>query len=160
MAFNRRFRLSQTGEIKQIQKILDLSEHKLIQVLEGKTSLKERDVVNVALEIYKRKVPQETKRVEAAKNTLTMIKVVKNFNPSNPESGDVVDVTPSQEKLEQMAEERIDDTLETIMSEEKRVVLNKNFDSQSFTKMEKKKFVVGDFDEFDEPLFQKDKKTE
>lgn len=65
----------------QIQEIVNLSESKLIQVLKGETKLPEKTVVNVALELYKRRVPTRVEN-ENSGNKLTVIKIVKNHLPS------------------------------------------------------------------------------
>ena len=74
----------------KIQQIINLSEDKLIKVLEGKTKLDEKTVVNVALELYKRRVPT---KVEGDKtgDKLTVIKVIKNHVPTKVV--DTIDIT-------------------------------------------------------------------
>lgn len=79
----------------KVQEIVNLAENKLIAVLKGQTSLPERTVVNVALELYKRRVPQKVE-TEGQGNKLTVIKIVKNHLPSlqsqELEKLDMVDV--------------------------------------------------------------------
>jgi len=97
--------LSQTGKVRQIQKILDLSEAKLIQVLSGNTRLPERAVVNVALEIYKRRVPSKTEKAGNEGNSLTMIKVVKNFTPEGHDKP--IEITSKSDQIEDLTTERV-----------------------------------------------------
>lgn len=79
----------------KVQEIVNLAESKLIKVLKGETSLPERTVVNVALELYKRRVPQKVES-EGQGNKMTVIKIVKNHQPSiqsqELEKLDMVDV--------------------------------------------------------------------
>lgn len=72
--------LSQTYQVKRAQKVLKLSEQKLIAALEGKTDLPEKEVMRIALELYKRRVPNQVEG-PAAGNQLTLIKIIKNHVP-------------------------------------------------------------------------------
>ncbi len=73
---------SQLDMVIKAKKVLLLSENKLIQVLEGKTKLPEKIVVQVALELYKRRIPMKIeKEVTGSSNNLTIIKVIKNHIP-------------------------------------------------------------------------------
>lgn len=134
--------LSQTGKIKQLQKVLDLSERKLINVLEGKTSLPERTVVNVALEIYKRRVPAKTEKAEEAGNKLTLIKVVKNFTPDG--GGDVVDITEQEQQIGDLSEKKVNEIKKEFKDEKPKIV--------------RKGVLAGDFDENDN-IFEQDKES-
>ncbi len=83
----------------KVQEIVNLSENMLIRVLKGQTSLPERTVVSVALELYKRRVPQKVES-EGGGNKLTVIKIVKNHMPSKQsqelEKIDVVDAVEAE----------------------------------------------------------------
>ena len=72
--------LSQTYQVKRAQKVLKLSEQKLIAALEGKTDLPEKEVMKIALELYKRRVPNQVEGTPGG-NQLTLIKIIKNHVP-------------------------------------------------------------------------------
>jgi hypothetical protein len=80
----------------KVQEIINLSENKLIQVLKGNTSLPERTVVSVALELYKRRVPAKVE-TEAQGNRLTVIKIIKNHMPSKQDKElEVIDAVDAE----------------------------------------------------------------
>jgi hypothetical protein len=83
----------------KIQEIINLSENVLLRVLRGETNLPLKTVTNVALELYKRRVPAKTEGVEGG-NKLTILKIVKNHIP--PEKVDTIDVTTDE--LEEAAD--------------------------------------------------------
>jgi hypothetical protein len=77
----------------KVQEIITLSENKLIEVLKGTTSLPEKKVVDVALELYKRRVPAKVESVEGG-NKLTILKIVKNHVPIK--QAETIDVTTDE----------------------------------------------------------------
>lgn len=104
--------LSQTYIAKRVQEILDLSEGKLLQVLQGKTKIPEKMVVQVALEIYKRRIPTKVEN-EHTGSQLTIVKIVKNHLPDK--EGEVIDLPRGNfEKVEEVAEEVVNDRVKKI----------------------------------------------
>jgi hypothetical protein len=98
--------LSQTYKIARANEVLALSEEKLIKVLKGEVKLPERVIVQVALELYKRRIPQHVEGGGPA-NSLTIIKIVKNHLPNN--SGETIDIGSigSTEVLDKVVDEKI-----------------------------------------------------
>ncbi len=74
----------------KVQEVINLSETILIRVLKEQTNLPFKTVANVALELYKRRVPAKTESVEGA-NKLTILKIVKNHVPIK--KAETIDVT-------------------------------------------------------------------
>lgn len=75
---------------KKIQEIINLSEAQLIKVLKGQTKLSEKTVVNVALELYKRRVPTKVES-DGKGDSLTLIKIVKNHVPEKLKQAEVIE---------------------------------------------------------------------
>ena len=98
---------SQTYKAMKVQEVLNLSEEKLIRVLRGETDLPESKVVSVALELYKKRIPQKMEGIQG-QNQLTVVKIIKNHLPNH--SGEVVDVDAISE-VEKEAEKVVDDRL-------------------------------------------------
>lgn len=115
--------LSQTYIAKRVQKILDLAEEKLINVLNGTTKVPEKLLVQVALEIYKRRIPQKVEPQEGA-NQLTVVKIVKNHLPNA--DGDVVDITAASGKVEELADNIINTKAKLINEKMKQAVRDIN----------------------------------
>lgn len=88
--------MSHSFRINKAKKLLKLSETKLIEVLKGNTSLKEKDIVGVALELYKRRVPV-AQDASSGRNQLTVVKIVKNHLPDNHDN--VIDVENAAEEV-------------------------------------------------------------
>jgi hypothetical protein len=65
---------------QKLQEIINLSEAQLIRVLKGETNLPLKMIVNVALELYKRRVPAKVE-ADSKQGQLTLIKIVKNHVP-------------------------------------------------------------------------------
>ena len=99
----------------RIQQIINLSETKLIQVLQGKVKgIGEKMITQVALELYKRRVPTKVES-DGKGDSLTLIKIVKNHIP---------------EKLKQVetVEEAVDGVLSNSKSEEVRRIMARSQD--------------------------------
>jgi hypothetical protein len=64
----------------KIQEIINLSEHHLIRVLKGEMGVSIKDRTNVALELYKRRVPTKVE-TDSKQGQFTLIKIVKNHIP-------------------------------------------------------------------------------
>ena len=96
--------LSQSYIVERAKKVLKLSEDKLIQVLEGKTKLPEKVVVNVALELYKRRIPQlaETNK---ERSQLAIIHIHKNHIPGT--QGEIIDITAESKELDEATDAKI-----------------------------------------------------
>ena len=75
---------------RKIQEIINLSESQLIKVLKGETSLPTKTVVNVALELYKRRIPTKVEQ-DGKAGALTLIKIQKNYIPPEMDTVDVVE---------------------------------------------------------------------
>jgi len=100
--------LSQTYLIARANEVLALSENHIIKVLKGETKLPERVVTQVALELYKRRIPQHVEG-NAGNSALTIIKVIKNHLPDNSgHSVDIVDI------LAERVETAVDDKIQAI----------------------------------------------
>ena len=98
---------SQTFIVARAKEILSLSEAHLVKVLRGETKLPERVVTQVALELYKKRIPQNVE-ANTGNNSITMIKIVKNHLPGKMENeSEVLDVTPARHDLAQTVEDKI-----------------------------------------------------
>ena len=75
---------------QKIQQIINLSENQLIRVLRGETNLPLKTVVNVALELYKRRIPTKVEN-EGKAGQLTLIKIVKNHVPEKIDTVDILE---------------------------------------------------------------------
>jgi hypothetical protein len=73
--------LSQIFQVQRAQEVLSLSEEILLEALTGKLNVSDRLRVSIALELYKRRVPIKIEEQKQSGNSLTMIKIVKNFLP-------------------------------------------------------------------------------
>ena len=102
--------LSQTYLAKRAQVIIDSSERVLLNALDGTTKLTDRVRVQVALEIYKKRIPQKVEQVETGQK-LTLIKIIKNFIPGEA-TGEVVDITAATGQIEKLADTVIDESVE------------------------------------------------
>lgn len=111
-------RVSQTLVAQRVKEVLKLSEAHLIKVLKGETKLPERVVTQVALELYKRRVPQSVEG-NSGNNSITMIKIVKNHLPGQVEK-DVMDITPATHELAQTVEDKIAEVNEKIKAKQER----------------------------------------
>ena len=65
----------------KVQEIINLSEGVLLRVLKGETNLPLKMVAEVALELYKRRVPAKSEE-SGKEGQITMIKIIKNHIPS------------------------------------------------------------------------------
>jgi hypothetical protein len=93
---------SQSFKVTKAKEILKLSEAKIIKVLKGETTLPEKVVVDVALELYKRRIPTQIEG-QAGNNSLTVVKIIKNHLPDS--HGDVFDIeTHADEIAEKVGE--------------------------------------------------------
>jgi len=79
--------LSQTYNVKRAAEILELSEQRLLEALNGTWEIPARLKVQIALELYKRRVPIKVEG-EGKTGNLTMIKIIKNFLPEYDNSPD------------------------------------------------------------------------
>ena len=96
--------LSQTYIVARAKEVLAKSEAYLLKVLDGKTKLPERVVAQVALELYKRRIPT-TSDGNQGSNQLTIIKVVKNHMPDH--EGDTVDIELETNRIESAVDNKI-----------------------------------------------------
>lgn len=95
--------LSQSYKIMKAEEVLKLAEDKLIKVLSGETKVNEKIVIQVALELYKRRIPSKVEQMNEG-NQLTIIKIVKNHTPTN--SGETIDITPLERAAEKVISEK------------------------------------------------------
>lgn len=102
MAIRKDKSLSQTYLVARAKEVLQLSENKLIQVLKGETSLPERVVVTVALELYKRRIPT-VQDGNTGSNSLMVIKIVKNHIPDKIQPEEIIDIT----KVDEFVDDKI-----------------------------------------------------
>lgn len=83
----------------KVQEVITLSENILIRILKGDSNLPEKKVADIALELYKRRVPAKTESVEGG-NKLTILKIVKNHIP--PKQAETIDI--STDELEKVTD--------------------------------------------------------
>ena len=74
----------------KLQEVLNLSERHLLRILKGETNLSLKEVTQVALELYKRRVPTSVEN-DGKQGQLTLIKIIKNHVPVK--QVDTLDIT-------------------------------------------------------------------
>ncbi len=114
-------KISQSVLAKKVSEIVQLSETHLIRVLKGETKLPEKVITQVALELYKRRVPQKVETTGDG-SSITLIKIVKNHVPGQ-EIKDTVDVTPATCELEKTIDDKIGEINRKIQAKQSKVRL-------------------------------------